>query len=79
MKNKLHIPWESKKQLDLAGRQMQKGIRYQYRAIGCATASVDLFIRLSFMQDDYQKNYSKKSTSCKLSCYLHTLDKRLEA
>lgn len=40
--------------LELAGMQLQKGARYQYGAIGCATASVGLFIGASFMQDGYK-------------------------
>lgn len=40
--------------LELAGMQMQKGARYQYGAIGCATASVGLFIGASCMQDGYK-------------------------
>lgn len=44
----------TKNSLDLAGIQLQKGARYQYGAIGCATASVGLFIGASFMQDGYK-------------------------
>ena len=40
--------------LELAGMQLQKGARYQYGAIGCATASVGLFIGASFIQDGYK-------------------------
>lgn len=40
--------------LELAGMQMQKGARYQYGAIGCATVSVGLFIGASCMQDSYK-------------------------
>lgn len=52
--NKSQQEANTKNNLDLAGLQLQQSAKYQYGAIGCATASVGLFIGASFMQDSYK-------------------------
>lgn len=43
-----------KSQLELAGMQLQKAARYQYGAIGLATASVGLLVASATMENGYR-------------------------